>query len=262
MRFVSCLLCCALFVCFARAGDSKSSAGEWVTIKGRVVFPEGKAIPKRQPLQVQVDRQHCLAGGALLDESVLVNDKNRGIKNVVVYLRPFDTAVKGFPRGEIHPGDSGRKPAEVEITQPCCMFVNRVATARVGDTLVVKNPAPVAHNFFWSSQENGNTNVTIPAGESWKMPKALVAENIPISYKCSIHPWMSGYVRVFDHPYSAVTDEDGNFEIKNAPAGKYRIVYWHENGVRGGKEGRFGNPILIAGPKMEMKPIEFDVSAR
>jgi len=64
-----------------------------------------------------------------------------------------------------------------------------------------------------------------------------VKESGPISYKCSIHPWMSGYVRVFEHPYYAVTDDDGKFEIKNAPVGKFRIVFWHESGLRGGRTG-------------------------
>ena len=77
---------------------------------------------------------------------------------------------------------------------------------------------------------------------------------------------MTGYVRVFDHPYYALTDEDGTFEIKNAPAGKFRIVFWHENGVRGGAKGRFGEVIQIALPPnaktMEMKPTEFDVSPK
>ena len=74
---------------------------------------------------------------------------------------------------------------------------------------------------------------------------------------------MCGTVLIFDHPYFAVTDEKGNFEIKNAPAGNYRIIYWQENtGYRGGREGRFGTPINIAAGAagiMEMKATEFDV---
>ena len=74
---------------------------------------------------------------------------------------------------------------------------------------------------------------------------------------------MNGYVRIFDHPYYAVTDEDGKFEIKNAPVGQFRIVYWHENGLRGGAKGRFGEPIKIAGKEtMEMKPTDFDIRPR
>ena len=94
------------------------------------------------------------------------------------------------------------------------------------------------------------------------MPNPLVAEGPPIQYKCTIHGWMTGYVRIFDHPYYAVTDADGKFEIKNAPAGKYRIVYWHENGFQGGAQGRFGEEIEIKGPATDVKPIDFDVSPK
>jgi hypothetical protein len=247
-------------------GGYATAADEWVTIKGQVVFPADKKLPERAKLNVTQDKDHCLSKGDILDESVIVNGKNKGIKNVVVYLRPDDTTGKAeFPKDKIFPDDAKRKPAEVLIDQPCCMFVKRVTVARVGDTIVVKNSAPVAHNFFWDSGNNGAHNVTVPKMDSWKMPQALVKENPPIQYKCTIHGWMTGYVRIFDHPYYAVTDDDGKFEIKNAPAGKYRIVYWHENGVRGGAKGRFGEPIEITAGKggtMEMKPTDFDVSPK
>ena len=152
------------------------------------------------------------------------------------------------------------------IDQPCCVFVPRVACARVGDTIVVKNPAAVAHNFFWDSGNNGTHNPTIAPKANWKMPNPLAKEGPPIQYKCTIHPWMTGYVRVFDHPYYAVTDADGKFSIPNAPAGKYRVVYWHENGLLGGAKGRFGEPLTIALPQgaktMELKPTDFDVSPK
>ncbi|MBP3960000.1 hypothetical protein J8F10_32625 [Gemmata sp. G18] len=255
---LSCVCCCALV-------SVASAQQQWVTVKGQVVFPADKQIPQPAPLKVEVDKKDCLAKGAILDESILVNPKNRGVKNVVVYLRPDDDDLKtSLAANEIHPADAKRKPEEVGIDQPCCMFVKRVTVARVGDTIVVKNPAPIAHNFFWDTANNGTHNPTVAKQTDWKMPNALVKEPAPIQYKCTIHPWMSGYVRVFDHPYYAVTDEDGKFEIKNAPAGKFRIVYWHENGVRGGAKGRAGELIQIAGPgaTMEMKPTDFDVSPK
>jgi hypothetical protein len=262
MRLLSFVLCCATIPTITQAGEPKPAQAQWVTIKGRVVFPADKQIPKRLPLNVGANNAPCLAKGPILDETAIVNPKNRGIKNVIVFLRPLDPATKLFAKNEIHPDDVKRRPAELMITQPCCMFVERVLAARVGDTIVVNNPAAIVHNFFWSSSENGQYNANIPAMQSWKMPIPLVAEATPIQYKCTVHPWMTGYVRIFDHPYYAVTDEDGNFEIQNAPVGKFRIVYWHETGVRGGKEGRFGEPIAIAGPTMEMKPIDFDVTPK
>jgi hypothetical protein len=68
------------------------------------------------------------------------------------------------------------------------MFENRITLARVGDTLVVKNPAPVAHNFLWSSANNGDANTTIPAGDKHVFEKPLVAESSAIPFKCTIHP--------------------------------------------------------------------------
>jgi hypothetical protein len=234
--------------------------GPWADFKGQVVFPAGKTVPERKKLDITQDKAHCLSKGDILDESVIVNPKTRGIKNVVVWLRPDDSKnpKAQLPADRIHPTDAQRKPATVTIDQPCCMFVNRITVARVGDTIVAKNPAPVPHNFFWTSANNGEFNVTIPKESDWKMPQALTDESSPIQFKCTIHPWMSGYVRIFDHPYYAVTDENGNFEIKNAPTGKYRMVVWHEKvGFLNGREGRFGIPVEIGG---EQKPIEFDVS--
>ena len=46
--------------------------------------------------------------------------------------------------------------------------------------------------------------------------------------KCDVHPWMSSYVAVFNHPYFAVTGPDGTFEIPGLPAGTYTIEAWHE----------------------------------
>ena len=253
----------AASVLMVAAGLGTAADEKWVTIKGQVVFPADKPLPKRAALNVTQDKDHCLSKGDLLDESVIVSAKSKGIKNVVVFLRPDDKDAKAaLTAGQIHPDDAKRKPAEVVIDQPCCAFVPRITVARVGDTIVVKNAAPVAHNFFWDSGNNGAHNVTVPKMEAWKMPAALVKEAPPIQYKCTIHGWMTGYVRIFDHPYYALTDEDGKFEIKNAPAGKFRIVFWHENGVRGGAPGRFGDQIEIKGPTLEMKPTEFDVSPK
>ena len=255
------VLAAAVVAAAGLSADARQ-AGQWATIKGQVLFPADKPIPERKKLEVSQDKEHCLSKGPLLDEGVIVNPKSRGIKNVVVWLRPDNTNPKaGFEPGQINPADAKRKPADVVIDQPCCMFSSHVTTARVGDTIVVKNPAPVPHNFFWTSSNNGEYNQTVPAGQSWKMPQPLVAESGAIEYKCTIHPWMNGYVRVFDHPYFAVTDDDGKFEIKNAPAGKLRVVYWQEKvGYKGGKEGRFGDQIDATAPATELKPVIFDVS--
>jgi plastocyanin len=262
MRFLSCVVCCALAVVVATARNPPPAA--WVTLRGQVVIPTNAPVPQRKPLMVGgPNGPACLKNGPILDETVIVSPKTRGIKNVVVWLRPNNTNPKAaFDPSEIHPGDAKRKPADVVIDQPCCMFVDRVTCARVGDTIVVKNPAAFPHNFFCVTANNGEHNPNIAANGSFKFGP-LVAESGAIEYKCTIHPWMNGYIRVFDYPYYAVTDEDGRYEIRNAPAGNYRIVHWHEKvGWKDGAAGKLGDPVAIANNgkgAMEMKPVEFDV---
>jgi hypothetical protein len=45
---------------------------------------------------------------------------------------------------------------------------------------------------------------------------------------CDVHPWMTAWVGVVEHPFFAVTDAEGRFEIAGVPAGSYTISAWHE----------------------------------
>ena len=51
-----------------------------------------------------------------------------------------------------------------------------------------------------------------------------------VTFLCNIHPWMHSHVWVFDHPYAAVTGEDGTYETADVPAGPgLNVVHWHES---------------------------------
>ena len=60
------------------------------------------------------------------------------------------------------------------------------------------------------------------------MVRGFVPKMIPTPCSCGVFPWMRGYLGTFAHPYFAVTDADGKFEIKNAPVGKFQLILWHE----------------------------------
>ena len=42
------------------------------------------------------------------------------------------------------------------------------------------------------------------------------------------HVWMNAEAMVVPHPYYAVTDRDGKFQLTDVPAGDYQVVAWHE----------------------------------
>jgi len=129
---------------------------------------------------------------------------------------------------------------------------------REGQVLIAKNSAPMPHNFKWGGNpaKNPGNNVLIQAGGKLEI-KDLVADRFPVTVNCTLHPWMSAWVRVFDHPYYAVTDDSGNFEIKDAPAGDYRLVVWHESVGWGTPGLKNGEPITIkAGGVTKVPTIE------
>lgn len=231
-------------------------AAEWVTLKGRVKLT---AAPEPKKIDPSADKEHCLKDGPLVDSALIVNPKTKGVKNVVVWLRPDSTDRKErFPQSKIHPDLLTPKAKHHVIDQPCCQFEPRILAARAGDTLEVKNSAPVAHNINFSS-DSESFNVTLQPAKSHRPDRVLEWQASPIIFKCDIHPWMQGRVRVFDHPYFAITDDDGNFEIKNIPAGKWRVVYWHEGGFHKGRDGLLGFPVDATKPTTELPSIELEL---
>jgi hypothetical protein len=227
----------ALPVCLAVTASA--SAESWGTVKGRVVF-DGP-LPKTEFIKIDKDQAHCPA--KILSQRYVVDSKTKGVQWVLVWLVDLN---KPLP---ISPDLKGLKTTEVVIDQPKCMFEPPVVGVRVGQTLVVKNSAKIPHNVKVDGGTLGpNVNPILPPGGKVEL-KDIKPRPLPIPISCSIHGWMKGAVGVFDHPYFAVTNEKGEFEIKKAPVGNYRIVIWHP--TKGwvvwvkGKSGKEGVPITI-----------------
>lgn len=241
----------------AGSGLSLVQAQGYGSIKGQVILPNP---PQKTAINVTVDKEHCLSKGEQFPTDIVVDPKSKGVLNVVVWLRPDDNNRRAvFPQDKIKPELVKVAAKTHVIDQPCCQFEPRVIAARSGDKLLIKNSAPVAHNINYSSDIE-SFNVTLPPGKSHEAQQTLQAQSSPIPFKCDIHPWMAGRVRVFDHPYFAITDKDGKFEIKDAPAGKWRIVYWHENGYHKGRNGLLGFPVEVkADATTTLEPVSLEL---
>lgn len=119
----------------------------------------------------------------------------------------------------------------IVIDQKKMAFIPHVVAVQQGTTVDFLNSDPVGHNVYWPSI-SGNKKLTHNLGTWPKGEKKPFQFNDPgvASLLCNVHPEMSGYVVVVPTPYFAVTDKDGNFEIKNIPAGKYTLKTWSEDG--------------------------------
>ena len=234
------------------AAVAQAPAGGFASLKGQIVLPEA---PPAEAVNVTVDKGHCLSKGPLMSNKLVVDPATKGLKNVIVWLRPdTDERRDRFPQAAIKPELKSLPPTTHVVDQPCCEFVPRVLAVRVGDTVEFRNGAPVAHNIHYIGQQEFNTTLA-PGGK--KVTDSIEASNGINSFKCDIHPWMAGAMRVFDNPYYAVTDAQGKFEIKDAPVGKWRLVIWHEAGFHKGRNGILGTPVEVKAGGTEVEPVKF-----
>jgi hypothetical protein len=202
------------------ADDAKQ---EWGTIKGQVVWAE-KDMPEVVKLNVDKDAEVCKKNGDVVSEEYIVDPKTKGVKNVFVWLMDAKDPKKG--KLPIHASLTKSKVATVTLDQPCCAFEPHVLAVRDDQMLEVKNSAPVSHNVHLVGG-GMDLNKIIPPGQKLDI-KELTASPNAVGVQCDIHRWMKGYIRIFNHPYFAVTGADGTFEIKDAPAGDVRLAIWHE----------------------------------
>lgn len=245
-----------------------------VEIKGKVVVDKKSNLPVRQALVFDKDKNVCAADKDANTENWVVDPKTRAIRDVVVYIVAEPTAAeaaiiaKDKARAKVElvfdpkliPAKLKAVPKEpVVFDQPCCRYIPHVAVARVGQTVQIKNSASIPHNAQWTSANNGEFNPLLAAGGK-KDVDPLVAERNVITLGCTIHPWMKAYLKVVDSPYYAVTDEKGEFKIKDIPPGKYRIIYFHpEGGFHGGPMGRFGSTLEIPAKGGAIPDVEWEI---
>ena len=193
---------------FAYESVSFSNGG---TIQGSVEF-SGAIIPKDKTFSISSDVKYC--GKEKRTEKYLINAERR-IKNVIVFLT------------DIKAGKS--VPAEtVSVVDSKCTFIPHVMIGFKGSQLVVKNEDPVLHTGHIYSHIKGKTifNVALPEKGS-TVTKSLTKTGL-LELNCDCHPWMESFVYIFDHPYVAITDENGTFVISDIPPGVYTVEAWHE----------------------------------
>ncbi|TVQ03613.1 MAG: methylamine utilization protein [Planctomycetaceae bacterium] len=187
----------------------------------KIRFEYGGEAVAAGPITPTKDVKYC-GQHDLVNEKLLVNPENKGIKNVIVYLY---TGRGGSELPDVAPVNETRV-----LTIAECRFDPHIVLAQAGDILKIVNRDPVGHNtnvnFF-----NNQTSSSTVRSDGLSFYNLQRAEPAPIPVDCNIHPWMRAYLVVLKHPFAAKSDENGDLVIKGLPVGKELVFrVFHEAG--------------------------------
>jgi plastocyanin len=169
-------------------------------IRGRVMVSETGRAPTRpsisslaEPTHDPIDRRHC-----------------------VVYLASVP-----------QPAFAERKPGRARMDQRNETFVPHLLAITAGTTVDFPNNDTTFHNVFSLSRADPFDLGRYPPGKtgSWRFDDPGI---VPVF--CDIHSHMNAYILVFNHPFFAVTDDEGRYAIPSVPAGGYTLIVWSELG--------------------------------
>ena len=241
---------------------STSVAAEWGSISGQFVYdgdvPEPVKMSEKVDPNTARDANVCKIGEKFANDLVIDKD-SKGIANVFVYV---------YRTKKIHPDLKAEmdKPADQKkpllFDQKACRFNPHAMFVRTDQTVQVVSADPVSHNTHTFPIRNKGENFTVSANDrKGTKLKFRTSEILPIEVKCDIHPWMNARWLILDHPYAAVTDKDGKFEIKNLPAGEIELRSWHEKSgyvvAPGLAKGRF-KVTVKANDTTSVDPVKVD----
>jgi len=185
------------------------------SISGKISF-EGTA-PPAEKVKLNADPK-CAAMHKEGLERWQVHVKDGGMADVLVYVKS---------------GAKGTYPVPTEavlLDQKGCDYSPHMVVMRAGQPLKIRNSDDTLHNIHPRPTANAEFNIGQPRQgmESLREgEKGFSKPEVMIPVGCDVHPWMRAYISVFDHPFFAVSQEDGTFEIKGLPAGEYEIEAFH-----------------------------------
>jgi hypothetical protein len=183
------------------------------TIKAVVKF-EGTP-PAARPIDMKATEYcHQFHEEPVNSEEVVVNENKT--------LRWTFVRIKKAPEGTYAPP---KEPAL--LNQEGCTYHPHVLGVMAGQSVTVRNSDDTLHNIHPRPKKNTEWNFS-QAKKGQENSKAFEEQEFMVEVTCDVHGWMKAWVGVSKHPFFGVSNEKGEVEIKNVPAGEYDLVAWHE----------------------------------
>jgi hypothetical protein len=194
------------------------------TIRGMVKWSGEK--PKLAPVPINKDPQVCdPQSQKVRDLERLIISAQGGVANTVVFLK------------EISAGKAMNLPAQLRfLDQRNCRYEPHILLVPSGEVLQMKSSDTTLHTVHMDGAASYNLPFPFPN----QVISRQMATSGVVNMRCNGgHTWMNAEMFVVPHPYYAVTDESGRFELTDIPAGNYQLVAWHEGWNVARKEGSF-----------------------
>ena len=204
----------AATVCMqAQTGYQVVPVNDGGTVTGTVKW--SGAIPRGLTVAVNKDPEVCDPEGrkSVSLERLIVGPEG-GVANTVVFLKDISS-------GKVMVLPEPRR----SLNQKHCRYEPHILLVPQNAAVSMKSSDHVLHTIH------------MDGAASFNLPFPFVDQTVTrnmnnpglVNLRCNGgHVWMNAEMMVVPHPYYAVTDESGKFELDAVPPGHYQIVAWHE----------------------------------
>ncbi len=170
---------------------------------------------KSDPQETELEKKTC--GSSQQAKMYVLSSKNEVANALVI--------VEGVKKGKAAPQQ------DTSIDNVNCRFDPLISIAYLKSQFVIKNSDPLLHNtslgkILRKGVRRTVYNLALPFKDQVIKKPIRVAGLLNV--KCDAHPWMRSYIYASRHPYVAITDASGNFEINDLLPGTYKVRIWHE----------------------------------
>jgi hypothetical protein len=183
------------------------------TVSGTVKW--AGPMPHLTPAVINKDVQICDPNSQKTrDLERLIVGSQAGVANTVVFLK------------DISRGKSMDLPQQRRfLNQKLCRYEPHILLVPSKSPLQMKSSDATLHTIHM----DGAATYNLP----FPFTNQVIARDMAtvglVNLRCNGgHTWMNAEMFVVPHPYYAVTDESGKFELSDVPPGEYQVVAWHE----------------------------------